>query len=51
LGTDKKYKREFAMPNTGDHVIGSPYKSHDAAGVQKKIEEFMKNVLQLKEAR
>ena len=37
------------MPNTGDHVIGSPYKSHDAAGVQKKIEEFMKNVLHLKE--
>ncbi len=49
LGTDSEYKREIAMPNTGDHVLGSPYKSHDAVGVQNKVEEFMKEVLKLKE--
>ncbi len=48
LGTDEKYKKEEAMPNTGDHVIGSLFKSHDAKGVQNKIEEFMMDVLHLR---
>ncbi|MBI1782920.1 MAG: alpha/beta hydrolase [Sphingobacteriales bacterium] len=41
-------KRKVAMPNTGDHVLGSPIKSHDVEGVQREIEKFMKEVLQLK---
>lgn len=41
-------KRKVAMPNTGDHVLGSPIKSHDVEGVQREIERFMKEVLQLK---
>lgn len=51
LGTDSKYKSEVAMPNTGDHVLGSPYKSHDAAGVQNEVEKFMKDVLHLNDVR
>ena len=47
LGTDTNLKREVAMPNTGDHVIGSPFKSHDAIGVQKEIEKFVEQVLGL----
>jgi pimeloyl-ACP methyl ester carboxylesterase len=45
LGTPVKLKRKTAMPNTGDHVIGSPIKSHDVVGVQKVIEKFMNEVL------
>lgn len=41
-------KRKVAIPNTGDHVLGSPIKSHDVEGVQREIEKFMKEVLQLK---
>jgi esterase/lipase len=41
-------KRKVAMPNTGDHVLGSPIKSKDVEGVQREIEKFMKEVLQLK---
>jgi pimeloyl-ACP methyl ester carboxylesterase len=45
LGTPEKLKRKKAMPDTGNHVIGSPIKSHDAAGVQKEVERFMTEVL------
>jgi pimeloyl-ACP methyl ester carboxylesterase len=45
LGTPEKQKRKKAMPNTGDHVIGSPIKSHDVGGVQREIEKFMIEVL------
>jgi pimeloyl-ACP methyl ester carboxylesterase len=45
LGTAANLKREMVMPNTGDHVIGSPIKSRDVAGVQKEMEKFMKEVL------
>lgn len=48
LGTAANRKREIAMPNTGDHVIGSPFKSHDAMGVQNQIEKFMEEVLDMK---
>ena len=43
---DKKRKAE--MPNTGDHVLGSPIKSHDVEGVQKEIEKYLLEVLGLK---
>ncbi|MBS1596596.1 MAG: alpha/beta fold hydrolase [Bacteroidetes bacterium] len=45
LGTAPESKRKVAMPNTGNHVIGSPIKSHDVEGVQKEIEKFMKEKL------
>jgi pimeloyl-ACP methyl ester carboxylesterase len=45
ISTPAKEKREVAMPNTGDHVIGSPFKSKDAAGVQQQIEDFMQTVV------
>lgn len=48
LGTTAAFKKEVAMPNTGNHVIGSPFKSHDAAGVQNQIELFMQQVLLMK---
>ncbi|HTS46095.1 MAG TPA: alpha/beta hydrolase, partial [Puia sp.] len=48
LGTSSNLKRKQAMPNTGNHVIGSPIKSGDVEGVQNQIEAFMKDVLQMK---
>jgi pimeloyl-ACP methyl ester carboxylesterase len=47
LGTSVDRKREVAMPNTGNHVIGSPIKSHDVDGVQREIEQFMTEELGL----
>ena len=48
LGTPADKKKELAMPNTGDHVIGSPIKSKDVEGVERETEKFMKEVLGLK---
>jgi pimeloyl-ACP methyl ester carboxylesterase len=45
LGTPENLKRRKAMPNTGNHVIGSLIKSHDVGGVQKEVEKFMVEVL------
>jgi pimeloyl-ACP methyl ester carboxylesterase len=45
LGTPEMLKRKKAMPNTGDHVIGSPIKSQDVDGVQREVEKFMIEVL------
>jgi pimeloyl-ACP methyl ester carboxylesterase len=45
LGTPENLKRKRAMPNSGDHVLASPIKSHDVDGVQTEIEKFMKEVL------
>ncbi len=47
LGTSIALKRKEAMPNTGNHVIGSPIKSHDVAGVEREIEKFMVEVLHM----
>jgi esterase/lipase len=47
LGTPADLKRKVAMPNTGNHVIGSPIKSHDVVGVQREVERFMVEVLKL----
>jgi pimeloyl-ACP methyl ester carboxylesterase len=41
LGTPDSLKIAQAMPLTGDHVIGSPFKSKDVDGVQKEIEKFL----------
>jgi esterase/lipase len=48
LGTPDSLKRKIAMPNTGNHVVASPIKSHDVEGVQKEIERFLGEVLGLK---
>ena len=45
LGTATNKKRAVAMPNTGDHVMGSYLKSKDVEGVEREIEKFMKEVL------
>lgn len=45
LGTQGSLKRIVDVPNAGNHVLSSPIKSHDVAGVQKEIEKFMIDVL------
>jgi pimeloyl-ACP methyl ester carboxylesterase len=47
LGTPETLKKEVAMPNTEDHVIASPIKSKDVAGVQAEIEKFLTEVMKL----
>lgn len=48
LATPADKKRELAMPNTGDHVIGSYLKSNDYQGVEAEITKFMLDVLALR---
>jgi esterase/lipase len=48
LGTQADKKREVAMPNTGDHVIGSRIRSNDIPGVERETERFMTEVLGIK---
>jgi esterase/lipase len=48
LGTPADKKREKAMPNTGDHVIGSWIRSNDVPGVERETELFMTEVLGIK---
>jgi pimeloyl-ACP methyl ester carboxylesterase len=45
LGTPAPLKRSVAMPNVGDHVIGSYIKSHDLPGVQREMAGFAEQVL------
>lgn len=45
LGTPADQKRAVAMPNTGNHVMGSWIKSHDVEGVKSEIAHFMQGVL------
>ena len=40
LGTPENLKRQVAIPNAGDHVIGSYVKSKDLQTVQDEIEKF-----------
>jgi esterase/lipase len=47
LSTPSELKREKAMPNTGNHVLGSYIKSGDVAGVEVEITRFMMEVLKL----
>lgn len=48
LGTPADKKRKVAIPNAGNHVIGSYIKSSDVASVEREIEKFMEEVLRLK---
>lgn len=51
LGTAADKKRDVAIPDAGDHVIGSPIKSKDVQSVEAEIEKFAKEILQLKPVR
>jgi pimeloyl-ACP methyl ester carboxylesterase len=51
LGTPAGSKREKAMPLTGNHVLASPIKSADVAGVEKETAGFLMEILKLKEVR
>jgi esterase/lipase len=48
LGTPQNLKRSVALPNTGNHVLGSPIKSKDVESVRRECEKFAVEVLQLK---
>jgi len=47
LGTEPAKKHEVAMPLTGNHVIGSYIKSADVEGVEREIEKFMTEILNM----
>lgn len=50
IGTPESQKREMALPETGDHVIGSPIKSKDVASVIEACIRFGHEILQLSKA-
>jgi len=47
LGTPANQKREVAIPNADNHVLGSPIKSKDVEGVKREVEKFATEVLKL----
>lgn len=47
LGTPNDLKRAVAMPNTGNHVIGSPILSKDVAGVERETSKFLQEIMHL----
>ncbi len=49
LGTPSTLKKQLAVPNAGDHVIGSYVKSKDLQTVEIECEKFALEILQLKE--
>lgn len=49
LGTPAELKRKVAIPNAGDHVIGSYIKSKDVESVEEETEKFGREVLHLKQ--
>ena len=48
LNTPVDKKREVAIPNAGNHVLGSPIKSKDIQSVENEVEKFAKEILLLK---
>jgi pimeloyl-ACP methyl ester carboxylesterase len=48
LGTPADKKREVAIPNAGNHVIGSWVRSHDIPSVEREADKFMTEVLGIK---
>ena len=49
LGTADSLKRQMAIPNAGNHVIGSYIKSKDIQTVEEQCEKFALEILRLKE--
>ena len=48
LGTPDSLKQAIALPLAGDHVLASPIKSKDVAGVEKASTDFAISVLKWK---
>ncbi len=48
LGTPANLKKEMAIPNAGNHVMGSYILSKDIPSVEKAITDFMMNDLEMK---
>ena len=48
LATPDSLKRQTAIPNAGNHVLGSPIKSKDVQSVKNEIEKFAIEILKLK---
>lgn len=48
LSTPPDRKSEVAIPNAGNHVIGSYIKSKDVQHVENEVEKFAKEILQMK---
>ncbi len=49
LATPENLKRQVALPNTGNHVLGSPIKSKDVASVQAECEKFAIDILKMEQ--
>ena len=47
LGTPENMKRHVAIPNAGDHVLGSYIKSKDVQTVEEECEKFASEILKL----
>jgi pimeloyl-ACP methyl ester carboxylesterase len=47
LGTPESLKREVAIPNAGDHVLGSYIKSKDVQTVEEECEKFAEEVMKI----
>ena len=47
LGTKDNKKKMVAIPNAGNHVLGSPILSHDIISPQNEIASFLTTVMQL----
>ena len=47
LGTPENLKRKVAIPNGGNHVLGSYLTSKDLPGVETAINSFVGNVLKV----
>ncbi|WP_244214371.1 alpha/beta hydrolase [Pedobacter jejuensis] len=47
LGTDPELKKKMAIPNAGNHVLGSYITSKDLPSVEKAIESFVGNTLKI----
>lgn len=47
IGTPDSLKRQLALPNTGNHVLGSPIKSKDVESVIRECEKFGVEVLKI----
>jgi esterase/lipase len=47
LGTPDSLKKEVAISNAGNHVLGSPIKSKDVESVKKEVERFAIEILKL----
>lgn len=47
LATPDSLKRQVAIPNAGNHVLGSPIKSKDIESVKNEVEKFAIEILKL----